>query len=196
MRPGVNALATEVPIKTLSKEAAVRSTVASAVSRSSSFDPPLAWPSPALVRKKRCNALARQRTVLVDEIVRSAHASPRGVPERIHMMRMITRLVVPSMLALGSVGLGFVAAGPANAASTSHATTATKTWHGKVVKLDAKMGMTEAFTMTVGTKTFVVHYDSMTHWVMGTAKDIKIGVLVTVTGTLNGATIAAARLSA
>jgi DNA polymerase-3 subunit alpha len=37
--------------------------------------------------------------------------------------------------------------------------------------------------------------DSMTHWVMGTAKNIKVGALVTVTGTLSGKTIAAAKLS-
>jgi len=36
----------------------------------------------------------------------------------------------------------------------------------------------------------------MTHCVMGTAKNIKVGALVTVTGTLSGKTIAAAKLSA
>jgi hypothetical protein len=36
----------------------------------------------------------------------------------------------------------------------------------------------------------------MTHWVMGTAKDVKVGALVTVIGTLSGKTIAAAKLSA
>ena len=113
------------------------------------------------------------------------------------MKRLITRLVLPATLALGTLGLGFgVAAAPAVAAQKSHPTTTTKTWHGKIVKLDAKMGTTEAFSMTVDMKVYVVHYDAMTHWVMGTAKNIKVGALVTVTGTLSGKTIAAAKLSA
>jgi hypothetical protein len=112
------------------------------------------------------------------------------------MKRLITRLVLPTSLLVGSLGLGLVAvAAPATAAPTSHATSATKTWHGKIVKLDAKMGTTEAFSMTVDMKVYVVHYDSMTHWGMGTAKNIKVGALVTVTGTLSGKTIAAAKLS-
>jgi hypothetical protein len=133
----------------------------------------------------------------VDEIVRSVHRLAREAPERNHMKRLITRLVLPAALVVASLGLGLVAvASPATAAPTSHATTATKTWHGKIVKLDAKMGTTEAFSMTVDMKVYVVHYDSMTHWVMGTAKNIKVGALVTVTGTLSGKTIAAAKLSA
>ncbi len=113
------------------------------------------------------------------------------------MQRLIARLVLPATLTLGSLGLGLgVVASPANAAPSRHATMATKTWHGKITKLDAKMGTTEAFTMTVDMKTYVVHYDSMTHWVMGTAKNIKVGARVTVTGTLTGKTIAAAKLSA
>ena len=113
------------------------------------------------------------------------------------MKRLITRLVLPATLALGTLSFGLaVAASPATAAPTSHATMATKTWHGKIVKLDARMGTTEAFSMTVGMKTYVVHYDSMTHWVMGTAKNIKVGALVAVTGTLSAKPIAAAKLSA
>ena len=110
------------------------------------------------------------------------------------MKRLITRLALPATLALGSLGL-VAGASPATAAQTSHATMATKTWHGKIDKLAAKMGTTEAFTMPVDMKVYVVHYDSMTHWVMGTAKNIKVGALVTVTGTLSGKTIAAAKLS-
>jgi hypothetical protein len=133
----------------------------------------------------------------VDEIVRSVHRLAHEAPERNHMKRLITRLVVPATLVVASLGLGLVAvASPATAAPTSHATMATKTWHGKIVKLDAKMGTTEAFSMTVDMKVYVVHYDSMTHWEMGTAKNIKVGALVTVTGTLSGKTIAAAKLSA
>ncbi|HTT59508.1 MAG TPA: hypothetical protein VMF33_05620 [Acidimicrobiales bacterium] len=113
------------------------------------------------------------------------------------MKRPIAKLAVSTALALGTTGLGLgILASSATAATTSHATTATKTWHGKITKLDAKMGTTEAFTMTVDMKAYVVHYDSMTHWVMGTAKDIKVGALVTVTGTLKGTTITAGKLSA
>ncbi len=124
--------------------------------------------------------------------------SPNGeAPERNHMKRPIARLAVPAALALGALGLGLgVVASTATAAQTSHATTADKTWHGKITKLDAKMGTTEAFSMTVDMKVYVVHYDSMTHWVMGTAKNIKVGALVTVTGTLKGTTITAGKLSA
>ena len=132
----------------------------------------------------------------MDEIVRSVHRLAHRGAERNHMKRPITRLVLPATLALGSLGLGLLAvATPATAASASHAAM-DKTWHGKITKLDAKMGTTEAFTMTVDMKVYVVHYDAMTHWVMGTAKNIKVGALVTVTGTLSGTTIAAAKLSA
>ncbi len=135
---------------------------------------------------------------MVDDNVRSVHRLAESeASERNHMKRLITRLVLPATLALGTLGLGLgVAAAPAFAAQKSHATTAIKTWHGKIVKLDAKMGTTEAFSMTVDMKVYVVHYDAMTHWVMGTAKNIKVGALVTVTGTLSGKTIAAAKLSA
>ncbi|MGC2486122.1 MAG: hypothetical protein WA359_07760 [Acidimicrobiales bacterium] len=113
------------------------------------------------------------------------------------MKRPISRLVLPLTLTLGTLGFGLGAVtSPATAASVSHATAASKTWHGKITKLDAKIGTTEAFSMTVDMKGYVVHYDSMTHWVMGKAKDIKVGALVTVTGTLSGKTIAAAKLSA
>ncbi len=111
-------------------------------------------------------------------------------------MRLPVRLLLPLSLALASLGLGLGVASPVSAAQTSHATMATKTWHGTITKLDAKMGTTDAFTMTVHMKSYVVHYDSMTHWLMGNAKDIKVGALVTVTGTLSGMTISAARLSA
>ena len=130
----------------------------------------------------------------MDEIVRSVHRLAHEAPERNHMKRLITRLALPATLAIGSLGLVALAS-PATAAPQSHATMS-KTWHGKIVKLDAKMGTTEAFSMTVDMKVYVVHYDSMTHWVMGTAKNIKVGALVTVTGTLSGKTIAAAKLSA
>lgn len=46
------------------------------------------------------------------------------------------------------------------------------------------MGTTESFNLVVGATTYVVHYDSMTHWVTGSKKNLMVGALVTVTRTL------------
>jgi hypothetical protein len=112
------------------------------------------------------------------------------------MKRAIIRLVLPAALVFATLGLNITASAPVYAVEKSHTTTGTKTWHGKVDKLNATMGTTESFTMTVDMKVYTVHYDSMTHWVMGSKKNLKKGALVTVTGTLKGTTIAAAKLSA
>jgi hypothetical protein len=112
------------------------------------------------------------------------------------MKRLITKLVLPAALVVGTIGVSAIAITPAFALEKSHATMATKTWHGKVDTLNPPMGTTESFSMTVHMKVYIVHYDSMTHWVMGTKKDLKKGALVTVTGTISGTTIAAAKLSA
>ncbi|MHB8378359.1 MAG: hypothetical protein ACYDB2_00380 [Acidimicrobiales bacterium] len=45
-------------------------------------------------------------------------------------------------------------------------------------------------------KTHVVHFDAMTHWLMGSKKNLKVGALVTGTGGLSHSTIATAKLSA
>ncbi|MFY9783724.1 MAG: hypothetical protein WAK12_09360 [Acidimicrobiales bacterium] len=112
------------------------------------------------------------------------------------MKRLIPSCVLPVALLFGALGVGVIATTPAYAAPRSHATTGTKTWHGKVDKLNATMGTTESFSLTVGMKIYTVHYDSMTHWVMGSKKNLKKGALVTVTGTLSGTTITAGKLSA
>ena len=70
------------------------------------------------------------------------------------------------------------------------------TWHGQVGILNETMGTTESFNLVVGAKTSVVHYDSMTHWVMGSKKNLIVDALVTVTGTLTHSTISAPKLSA
>ena len=111
------------------------------------------------------------------------------------MKKLLTPLMVPA-LALASLGVGVVLAAPATAAVRSHDTMMTKTWHGTVEKINETMGTTESFSAKVGARLYTVHYDSMTHWVMGTKKDIKVGALVTVTGTLKGSTITATKLSA
>jgi hypothetical protein len=110
------------------------------------------------------------------------------------MKRLISTLALPTALVLGTLGIGVVA-GPAGAVQT-HTTMKAHTWHGKVGKLNETMGTTESFNLVVGAKTYVVHYDAMTHWVMGSKKNLKVGALVTVTGTLTHSIIAAAKLSA
>jgi hypothetical protein len=92
------------------------------------------------------------------------------------MKRIFIALVLPAALVLGSLGLGVtLASGPAGAAEHAHATMQ-HSWHGTI------------------SKTYVVHWDAMTHFTMGTAKNIKVGALVTVTGTLKGMTIAGTKL--
>jgi hypothetical protein len=110
------------------------------------------------------------------------------------MKRLVTALLLPATLALGS--LGFAAAlpaGPAGAAQYAH-TAMQHTWHGKISKIDAKMGTTSAFSFVSGKSTYVVHWDAMTHFTMGTSKNIKVGALVSVTGTLKGMIITGTKL--
>jgi hypothetical protein len=115
------------------------------------------------------------------------------------MKRLFATLVVPT-LAVASLGVGVAIgapaalAGAASAAVRSHAVMP-KTWHGTVEKLNATMGTTESFTVKVGKDLYTVHYDAMTHWTMGTKKDLKAGAMVAVTGTIKGMTIAATTLS-
>lgn len=111
------------------------------------------------------------------------------------MKRLLYSLVVPAVAVLSLAGSAVIDA-PANAAVHSHDAMTAKTWHGKVEKLNAAMGTTESFTVAVGMKDYTVHYDAMTHWTMGSKKDLKVGALVTVTGTLSGTTISATKLSA
>jgi len=110
------------------------------------------------------------------------------------MKRLFATLALPAALALGTLGVGVVG-GPAGAAQ-AHAAMKAHTWHGKVGKLNETMGATESFNLIDGAKTYVVHYDAMTHWVMGSKKNLKVGALVSVTGTLTRSTIAATKLSA
>ncbi|MGB8196924.1 MAG: hypothetical protein WCF25_07960 [Acidimicrobiales bacterium] len=110
------------------------------------------------------------------------------------MKKLIRALLVPATLTIGSLGLAVaVPGGPAVAAEHSH-TTMDHTWHGKISKIDAKMGTTSAFSFVSGKSTYVVHWDAMTHFTMGTSKNIKVGALVTVTGTLKGMIITGTKL--
>jgi hypothetical protein len=110
------------------------------------------------------------------------------------MKRIIATLVLPGALAVGSFGLGAVLTNtPAGATESAHVTM-DHTWHGTITKINAKMGTTSSFSFKKGTETFVVHWNHMTHFTMGTAKNIKIGALVTVTGTAKGMIITGTKL--
>jgi hypothetical protein len=105
------------------------------------------------------------------------------------MKRILAALVVPVALTVGTLGLGVVSSvAPAGATEYAH-TTMDHTWHGTITKINAKMGTTSSFSFVSSSKTYVVHWDAMTHFTMGTAKNIKVGALVAVTGTLKGTTI-------
>jgi hypothetical protein len=110
------------------------------------------------------------------------------------MKRILAALVLPGALAVGSLGLGVgLTAAPVGATENAHATM-DHTWHGTITKINAKMGTTSSFSFKKGTETFVVHWDAMTHFIMGTAKNIKVGALVTVTGTAKGMIITGTKL--
>ncbi len=110
------------------------------------------------------------------------------------MKRTLARLALPGALAVGSLGLA-IASAPAGATEHAHATM-DHSWSGKIAKINAKMGTTSSFSFKKGTETYVVHWDAMTHFVMGTSKNIKVGALVTVTGTVKGMIITATKLDA
>lgn len=108
------------------------------------------------------------------------------------MKRFQTTLIIPTALLVLSLGtFGVVNAGPA-AAVSAHATMVTKSWHGKVTKINATMGTTHSFNFEgAHMKIYVVHYDAMTKFTMGTRKDVKVGGPISVTGTLKGKSITA-----
>ncbi len=112
------------------------------------------------------------------------------------MRKFVTTLIAPAAVVVASLAtLGVVGAAPATAAVHAHETMASKSWHGKVTKINETMGTTYSFSFEDShMKVYVVHYDAMTTITMGTRKDIKVGALISVTGTLKGATITASAL--
>jgi hypothetical protein len=110
------------------------------------------------------------------------------------MKKLLVALAVPAALSIGILGTSIISFTPANATESAHVATMSKTIHGRVVKLNHPMGTTESFTLKAGAKTYVVHYDDMTHWVMGSKKDLKVGALISATGTLKGTTLTATKL--
>ncbi len=112
------------------------------------------------------------------------------------MKRLFAGILAPTLL-VGALGAGAaltVATNQAGAAVRSHDTMAAKSWHGTVEKVNAPMGTTDSFTLKVGKDVYTVHWNDMTHWVMGTKKDLKAGAMVSVTGTVVQMTISATKL--
>ncbi len=110
------------------------------------------------------------------------------------MKRVIAALVLPGALVVGSLGLSAALTTATAGATESAHVTMDHTWHGTITKINAKMGTTSSFSFKKGTETYVVHWDAMTHFVMGTAKNIKVGAPVTVTGTVKGMIITGTKI--
>jgi hypothetical protein len=104
------------------------------------------------------------------------------------MKRFLATVVLPGSLFVGALGLAVTTTVSAGATEYTH-TAMHHTWHGTVTKINAKMGTTSSFSFKTGSHTYVVHWDAMTHFTMGTSKNLKVGALVAVTGTLKGMTI-------
>ena len=97
------------------------------------------------------------------------------------MKKIFKSVVVPSMLAASTLGIGaIVATVPASAAATAKAPV---TLTGAVTKAQAAKS---TFWFKVGTKSYRVSYSTKTKFTKGTAKSIVKGTSVTVTGTYMG----------
>jgi hypothetical protein len=108
--------------------------------------------------------------------------------------KAIAALILPIVVSSGSIAALTSAPNVAGAA-TSHSMMASHTWKGKVTAAHAMMGMHESFSFVVGTKTYNVDYTTLTKFAMGSAKLIKAGVHITVTGNLKGEVITATTLN-
>jgi ABC-type proline/glycine betaine transport system substrate-binding protein len=105
------------------------------------------------------------------------------------VLRGIARLALPAALAVGSLALATGA--PASAAAPSHATVAphSVTWPGVVDSVNLAK---HRFVFTWAGYRYTVTYTSKTKFTNGTAKKLKKGLHVTVTGSLKGSTVLAA----
>ncbi|HUY17251.1 MAG TPA: hypothetical protein VMV11_06790 [Acidimicrobiales bacterium] len=105
------------------------------------------------------------------------------------MKRIITKVVVSTMLAAGSLGVVAVATVPAGATAAA----ATNTFSGKVKTVDVAK---DTFTLTSGAKTYTVAYKATTKFTKGSAKILKAGLTVSVKGKLVKAVIEASSIAA
>lgn len=108
--------------------------------------------------------------------------------------KTVAAFVIAPLLATGSLAVLSVAPISAGAV-TSHSTMTAHSWTGKIAKLDAKMGSTEAFSFVSDMKTYTVHYTAMTKFEMGNAAMLKKGTALVVTGTLKGKIITATKFN-
>lgn len=109
------------------------------------------------------------------------------------MLRRIARLVVPAALAVGSLSLAIGAPASGAAAVRSHAAVArtTVTWAGVVDTVNLKK---HHFVYTWDGGRYTVTYSARTKFTNGTAKKLRKGLNVTVTGSLRGNLIAATKI--
>ena len=98
------------------------------------------------------------------------------------MKKIFTKVVVPSMLAMSTLGIGAIAA-TAPAGAASHAAKAPATLTGTVSKTQAAKS---TFWLTVGTKTYRIIYSSSTKFTKGSATSLVKGTAVTAKGTYTG----------
>jgi hypothetical protein len=108
--------------------------------------------------------------------------------------KALTSFILAPLVAMGALSVTLPTPPVAGAAS-AHSMMASHTWRGKVATLHAMMGMHESFSLVVRTKTYTVDYTTHTRFAMGSATALKVGVDVTVTGTLKGSLITATKLS-
>ncbi len=108
--------------------------------------------------------------------------------------KSVATFVIAPLLATGSLALVTVPAISASAVTSRSMMTA-HSWKGKITKLDAKMGSTEAFSFVSDMKTYTVHYTAMTKFEMGNAAMLKKGTSITVTGSLKGKVITATKFN-
>jgi uncharacterized cupin superfamily protein len=108
--------------------------------------------------------------------------------------KTVAAFVIVPLLATGSLAVLSVAPIAASA-DASHSAMTAHSWTGKITKLDAKMGSTEAFSFVSNMKTYTVHYGAMTKFEMGNAAMLKKGTALIVTGSLKGKIITATKFS-
>ena len=112
------------------------------------------------------------------------------------MNNKFAKVVLPAVLAVGSLGLGALATVPAGASTKApHTTSATASLTGKVARSNVAKGM---FWLKVGSKTYRVNFTSATKFTKGTSTSLVKGAAVTVSGKYVGksSVIAASSISA
>ena len=112
------------------------------------------------------------------------------------MNSKFAKVVLPAVLAFGSLGLATLATVPAGASTKApHAVKAAATLTGKVSRVNVAKGM---FWFKVGAKTYRANFTAATKFSKGTSASLIKGATVTVSGTYVGksSVIAATSISA